>query len=100
MKLGPRWTQAVANQYSVKTLKIIPYGMLAVLVICLVLAGLGATNLSFSLLTLDFFMLADYFTVRLTQRRIQVILSGILGTLGAAIIFGVITLALGLLFKW
>lgn len=100
MKLDSRWTKAVANQYSTKTLVIVPYVMLVILLVCFALAGLGYSDLCFSLLTLDFFMFADYIMVRLARQKIHFLLSGLLATIGAAIIFGMVTLVLGFLFKW
>lgn len=100
MGLGVRWTKAVANQYSQNTLRKLPYLILIILLVCLGLAAVGDSNASFGVLSFDFFLLADFFTVKLARRNIHFMISGLIGTLGAAVIYGVLTLAMGLLFKW
>ncbi|KID43489.1 hypothetical protein LbDm2_1656 [Levilactobacillus brevis] len=45
-------------------------------------------------------MLADYLTVKLAQKNINVIFSMLLGTLISVIVTGIVILGLGLLFKW
>jgi len=100
MKTNSRWTEALANQYSASTLRRIPYAMIIVLLICIALMLAGRASWGFSLLTLDFFMLADYLTVKLAQKNINVIFSMLLGTLISVIVTGIVILGLGLLFKW
>ena len=98
MKTNSRWTEALANQYSSSMLRRIPYAMIIVLLICIALMLAGRASWGFSLLTLDFFMLADYLTIKLAQKNINVIFSMLLGTLIS--VTGIVILGLGLLFKW
>ena len=100
MRLGAHWTKAVANQYSQNTLRKLPYLILIILLVCIGLAVVGDSNASFGALSFDFFLLADFFTVKLARRNIHFMISGLIGTLGAAMVYGILTLALGLLFKW
>lgn len=100
MQSNSRWTVALAKQYSLTTMKKIPYVMIIVLLICIALMLAGRASWGFSLIGLDFFMFADYLSVKLAQKNINFILSILIGALVSFIVFGIITLALGLLFKW
>lgn len=100
MQSNSRWTVALAKQYSLATMKKIPYVMIIVLLICIALMLAGRAFWGFSLIGLDFFMFADYLSVKLAQKNINFILSILIGALVSFIVFGIITLALGLLFKW
>jgi len=100
MKLGAYWTKTIANQYSQNTLKKIPYIILIVLLVCIGISIAGYSSAGFGILSLDFLFLADFFTVKLARRNIHFIISGLVGTLGAAVIYGIIALVLGLLLNW
>lgn len=100
MQSNSRWTIALANQYSSSTLKKVPYVMIIVLLVCIALIMVGRSSWGFSLIGLDFFMLADYLSVKLAQKNINFIFSILLGTMVSFVVFGIITLVLGLLFKW
>jgi len=100
MQSNSRWTVALANQYSLSTMKKIPYVMIVVLLICITFMVVGRASWGFSLIGLDFFMFADYLSVKLAQKNINFIFSILLGAMVSFIVFVLITLALGLLFKW
>lgn len=81
-------------------MKKIPYVMIIVLLIGIAFIVADRASWGFSLIGLDFFMFADYLSVKLAQKSINFIFSILLGVIVSFIVFGLTTLALGLLFKW
>lgn len=100
MQSNSRWTVALANQYSLSTMKKIPYVMIIVLLISIVFIVVGRASWGGSLIGLDFFMFADYLSVKLAQKNINFVFSILLGALVSFVIFVLVTLSFGLLFRW
>jgi len=83
---GKKYTIELGAQATGKTHQHMRWIMLGVLAVSILLMALNQSGLGFSLYGLDFFFLADYWTVSLAHRHLFFIWSILLGTLAAAVV--------------
>ncbi|WP_143463813.1 hypothetical protein [Levilactobacillus enshiensis] len=95
---GKRYTTELGAQANEKAHQIMPWLLLGVLVASIILMAAKQTTIGFGLIGLDFFFLADYWTVSLAHRRLFFVWSFLLGTLAAAIVSAVGLFVLGVIF--
>lgn len=98
MKRGlfARWTATLAQGTQLKPLGLVLMGM-AILGSGLVAVGLPSVG--FGVLSLDFFLLADFLTAWLAKHRVTALLSLLLGAVLALVIYGVVVFGLSVIFK-
>ena len=63
------------------------------------LVAVGLPSVGFGVLSLDFFLLADFLTAWLAQHRVTALLSLLLGAVLALVIYGVVVFGLSVIFK-
>lgn len=83
---GDKYTAELGAQATGKTHLYMLWIILGILVISIILMAINQSGLGFSLYGLDFFFLADYWTVSLAHRHLFFIWSILLGTLAAAVV--------------
>lgn len=96
---GNKYTTELGAQATGKTHQHMLWLMLGVLAVSIILMAVKQPGLGFSLYGLDFFFLADYWTVSLAHRNLFFIWSILLGTLAAAVVSAIGLFILSIIFR-
>ncbi|GEO69517.1 hypothetical protein [Levilactobacillus acidifarinae] len=100
MKWWQARQQAFATQLNDRELRLVRYILMGLVIASVGLAALHRTELSSGAVGVWMLMVGDYWAVRLAQRRVNFLVSLLLGYLGALVGGLGLLLGLGLIFRW